>query len=295
LPIENRGEEPVQIRAFSSSCECLHIEPKALRIHPGQVAKVTLTLDLMPRRHDPRAGRVRPFAVAIWPRTEDTVSGQPENRWTVEGRVRCALRFEEPSLDFGSCSELEQPLPTKKTIVTCLEPVEDLIARSTSHQFRVQVKRDEKDPSRFELAVEPRGKLPPGPLVGEVRVAARVKGQQLPSKSLSLRGQIVSDIQATPAAVVFGARSVGATVEENVVFRSRQGQAITVTKVAAQGEGLTVAALPPDEFNGPRFRVTQRISFPGLRQGVIRFTIRGAEAHEWQVEGAVSYLGMRAQ
>lgn len=198
LPIENRQDHEARIEGFSKSCTCLKTEPSELVIPAGQTREVRLNLDLTARERKSLPPPVRDFSVSITPRIHAPKKKLPRIDWKVHGRVRTAISFDKPTVDFGRCSEATHLLPVQKVLVTSVVPLQDLTAVSKSDALRVQVTRMTDDTQRFELAISAL-KLPIGPIKSEISVEPLLSdGQPLPKMLLPVNGSVVSDFQASP-------------------------------------------------------------------------------------------------
>lgn len=293
LPIENRQGHDVEIREFASSCTCLEIAPRSLVIPAGQSREVCLTLDLTTKEPAFLHSEWRDFQASIWPRMHDDRQARLEE-WKIRGRVRSAICFDKPLVDFGRHSEASQPLPPQKVVVTTFVPLQHLIARSNADALRVQVERHPDAPGQFELVLSP-SKLPAEPFRFEVAIVPQLSdGRLLPGKSLCVTGRVVCDFQAAPPAVLLGARQVGETAEETVTLHSLSGQRFSVMGIAIQGEGLVVDQVSEQKAEAPKFLLKQQILKTGQQHGRVVFHVRTRKAGDAEVVVPVSYLGLHS-
>ena len=68
VPVRNISSKAMTVR-FANHCDCAGIEPKELRLEPGETGRVVLILDLMHNRARYAGRTIRPFAAhfdAIW-------------------------------------------------------------------------------------------------------------------------------------------------------------------------------------------------------------------------------------
>jgi hypothetical protein len=293
LPIENRRSHDIEIVEFSSSCTCSMLEPRSLNIPAGQSREVRLTLDLTAQRSKLPDAEWRDFEVRLWPRVQRASLNAPAKGWAIRGRVHTAIRFEQPVLDLGRHSELSQPLTPQTIVVTSYVPLRDLTVISSSPDFQVQTQRSADEQSQFELMISPKAHLPVGAVQFQITAVPQTSaGQQLPGKSLPVTGLILSDLQASPPAALFGARPIGEVAQETVTLHSLTGQRFTVTDMAVDADDLAIERVLTEKTVEPAFILKQRVTKQGHQAGraVIRVeTTKGSTA---EISVPVSYLGI---
>ncbi len=290
LQVHNTGRKPIRIASFSHSCSCATIEPRSLVIPAGETHELKLTIDLA----DTDVGSDEPtrqFRLQLWPQLE--LGGSVRYEWTVRGVVRKPVRLGQKWLDVGEVPEGNQPILPKRATVKALIPLRQLTVSCTSSAFQAVVRHRPGDLSVFDLEVAPCRTLPPGPIKFDIVVVPELPdGKRLSPKRLPVVGYILSDIKASPPEGVFGARSVGETVEETVTLHSLTGQTFAVSGVTAEGEGLSVRRLEV-ETGEPTFQIQQRITKPGEQTSSVVFMVRLADGVKKEINFGVCYRGLQ--
>ena len=213
----------------------------------------------------------------------------------IRGRVRTAIQFERPFVDLGRHSEREQPLVPQRVAVQCIVPLDGLDAKSDSSDVSVDVQRPVGDPSCFVLVVTPRARLKRGKIRCNVTATARKsEGQLLPPKVLPVGGEIVSDIQAVPETILFGARSVGEVGVDTVTLSSLTGQRFQVVGTVVEGNGISVEPANAAGAESPVFQVKQ-VMGPQRNTGLVAFKVRTTDGQESEVKVATSGHGVAVQ
>jgi hypothetical protein len=90
---------------------------------------------------------------------------------------------------------------------------------------------------------------------------------------------------------VFGSRPVGATVEQSLMLRSRDGRAFAVGEITSSLEGLRVVVVP-SPTGGRAYQATYAIDKPGRLFGEVRFTVRPTDRAEFKVRVPVYGYGL---
>jgi hypothetical protein len=296
LPITNIRGQDVEIKQFHTTCTCVDIEPKRLVIPAKQKREVRLTLNLTTAPLKEAGSPVRDLEVGVSP--EMSVEGRGVARttmWTIRGRIRSAIQCESSLIDFGSQSELGQPIPSQHTRITTFATLRSLKASCTSSQFDVKVQRGSPNASdSFDLVIAPNGKFPRGEFRCSIALVPELPdGQRLPPKQAEVRGRIIRDIEVSPANILFGACPIGASPAETVAFRSLTGRSFTVTGVRCEGDGLSAERVRTAASFGPTFEVKLRVSTSGDQGGKVFFRISCADGKEDEIAVPVSYYGLK--
>ena len=321
LPIKNRHTRDIHILGFASSCLCLSVEPRSLVVPAGGMSEVRLTLNLAYRTpqssrtsQPASSGRPTPttagkqrlvsdFSVEISPKIQGlhggTLSGSP---WKVKGHVRKALSLSTYSIWFADGLVRGQYFGPRVVEVTAYEPLRHLSANVDPSLAQVsvsRVKRPDDAVEQYQLSIQPREDLPVGPFEFTVELnAIKQSGSTLPTFPLRVSGKVVDDIRARPLSVIFGARTVGETVEETVTLLSSSDKSFSVERIGGGSEALTVQPIEmqPEAAGAHRkwvFRITKVIEQLGDCSNEIRFFVRveGTDAAVI-VPVRVSYLGI---
>jgi hypothetical protein len=293
LPITNHRGQDIEIKQFVKSCNCSQIEPPSLTIPAWETREIRLLLDLTAKKPAEFAAPVRDFEVSLSPE----IPGEKRSIWwKIQGRVRSVMQSDLPQIDFGNVSESSQSLPVKRTTLTTRDLVQNLAASSSSSQFAVTVeKRSSGKSNQFDLVVALKDAKKRGALACSVTVIPELSdGSRLPPRQLEVRGRIVSDIEASPAGVLFNACRVGTSKTETVTLRSLTGQAFTVTDMKCEGNGLSVQRRgSASKGGGLAFEVTQKAESNGEHNGKVIFRISRSGGKDEEVVVPVSYFGFK--
>lgn len=305
LPIQNTTGESLEILNFASSCSCVAVHPNSVVIPAGKTAEVRLTLNLTngsdagdasagaETRPDGGKGEPPswPFQAQITPQVRGGIPYQES--WVVKGRVRRPFHIEPPALDFGENLLREGSHPSRSAdIVSYVPGLNDLNANCDGSKATARLEQVAGSPGRYRLTVTPNPSLPSGPFRFQVRITGTTPDRTNVPGFVSAYGVVLRDVYAQPDTVVFGARPTGETCEETLLLRSRSGKAFTVRSVQSDPEGL-VAQDMGRVADGKLFRLSQRISELGHRQGMVRFSITGEDgANLTEITVSVAYHGM---
>jgi hypothetical protein len=286
-PIENREAEPIEVKSFGKTCNCLSIEPQSFVIRPGERRELRLHIDLISQTKP--TGEV---AVRLWPQlransgTELAKHRAPE--WTVSGQVRRALALDR-SVYLGRHSELAQPLLARTIPIEVLVPLESLSAQCDVPGFTASVELPQgKD--KTVLRLTPPSYLSVGAFQGTIRLKPVLKGgEALPAREIRFSGKIVPDVEVVPPVVQVGGRGLGETFEELVVLRSIAGRMLAAVRAETEGEGLSVEAIE----GGGSYRIRQRVCGVGLQTNRVHFHTE-SDGRPVAIVVPVSYTGLES-
>jgi hypothetical protein len=284
VPIENHEATPVEVASFSTTCNCLSVEPIAFVLAPGERRELRMRINLTSQVKD--TGEV---AVGLWAQVkkEDREPGEslgPE--WRIIGQVRRVLKFNRRLYYVGQHSELAQPLPAQTIPIEVLVPLESLSAECDLAGFTAKVECPQEGKTELRLtSVTSRGL---GAFEGTVCLHPVLKGgERLPIQRLEFEGKIVPDLAAMPPAVQVGGRVLGDTIEDVVMLRSLTGRDLLSVRAKAEGQGL---AVDPLEDN-LRFRIRQEVICTGSTMNRVHFYAKVA-GHDVQCILPVNYTGV---
>jgi hypothetical protein len=193
---------------------------------------------------------------------------------------------------FGNCSLDDDKGASQMVAVRASAPLVKLLAGCNSDRGSVRVQPGQ-DPERdFILHVKPSASLPDGPFAFQVRLQGVTGQGELPAVNLSVDGWIVSDIQAEPKSVLFGARVVGQSAAETVLLQSRRGETTHVSSVEVKGAGLAVEAIGQDAQGAHAYRLTQAIAQQGNHMTEAVFQLRLSDERQITRSVTVHYFGI---
>jgi hypothetical protein len=285
--IKNRGSSDVSISRFEMSCSCLSIDPKSVVITAGEQKGVQVNLDL----HNKGALNThKDFSAEIWPLLSGSSGSTRGHPWRISGRVRKLLSV-EPSVDFGSHSELAQPLPSRSLYISASVPLTRLSASCDSAFFNVMTKPVGPDRKRFELNVAPTCKLP----VGTFRFVVQLSGSgfemgESGDHEIKVTGDVQSDIQITPPKVLFGAKPVGYKSEDYLTAYSISRSNVRLLDISVTGDGLS--AQPIKATDNSVIHVKQDIVGLGKCVNQVKVLISSSEKETREVIVPVEYYGI---
>lgn len=264
-------------------------------IPPGEKRELQMTLDLTARPLKGPDPLVRDFQVQITPaRKEKESKGQMGKGWVVSGRVRKALRYEPPYLDFGKHSEYSQPVKGQEILVSAFAPVKNLEAKCSSPHFDVGVKKLDDDGKVYQVSVNPKPQVPIGSYKPELQINAFLdKGQKIKGREIPLRLEIADDIQTSPPQVHFGARTVGEMVEETMALTSLTQSPFQVLSFRVESpQGiLEPKTLVPGE-KGCHFQIQQKIVQLGEQAGEMIFSLQKRAGEKSELRIPIRYHGL---
>ncbi|HEV3258764.1 MAG TPA: hypothetical protein VG013_17975 [Gemmataceae bacterium] len=264
VPIENDEEKPVEVESFSTTCNCLSVEPQSFVLKAGERRELRLQIDL--------GSQVKPtgeVTVRLSPRLKQTGGTNLAKRfgpeWTVSGQVRRLLAFDK-FVYLGRHSELAQPLPVRTIPVQALVPLQSLSAQCDLPGFAPSIQRPER--RKFLLRLTPVSPRPAGAFEGTVSLKPILEGgKRLPAQRIRFGGRIVPDIESVPPVLQVGGRRLGEAFEDVVLLRSLTARHLSAVRAEAKGNGLAVETLDGTGL----FRIRQRVCSPGSRTNRVRF------------------------
>lgn len=297
LPIENHSPSDVTIERFYNSCVCTEINPSSLVIPAGQSRDIRLTIDLLTEKaYDRPPEAVRDFAVAVQAVVKGADGKKTDQGWEVRGRVKTAIQFEQPVVDFGTHSELAQPLPPRRIAVRCFTRLDSLAVSGSLHNFPVRVTRRSEGPLEFDLEIVPKAGLPVEEYKFDLSVVPILPGKKrLAAKKLHVVAWVVPDLQASPPEVALGAVPVGESAEATITLSSLTGCVFTVEGWHCTSDQVTVERKVADTGD-PAFQVKwARVSAPGQQRAeiVFRATVGGKDGNPVKVP--VTCLGIAGE
>ncbi len=292
----NPGTGEVDIEDFSSSCTCSSISPRSLVIPSGQTRTIRLTIDLTGHAPQYQDNSVHEFEVSLAPRIK-TGSPRSSEVWAVRGRVRTVIQVKPSVVDLGRYSELAQPLPAGSVEVMVAEAVRSVATRSSTTQFHASLEPVGHTPGRRKLTVTPVGKLRVGPISSHVTLLSHGKeGRRLPPKEIRITGEVLPDVQASPPAVLFGAKMVGEKVEDTLTLRSLVGQPFRLERLRVDCEGFSAERTGGGAESGIAHTIRMKglIRGTGEVEGRVWVTALRTDGRRQQIAIPLRYHGLEA-
>ncbi len=294
VQIENRKGSDVTIERFYNSCVCTEISPQSLVIPAGQSREIRLVIDLRSRYgYKESTGAVRNFAVSVGAIVAGPDGERVDKGWDVQGRVKRAIEFEQPEIDFGTHSERESPLPARRISVQSLATLDSLMVTGGLTDFPVKVIRNQASPSSLDLEIGPVGPLVEAQYNFALSVTPVLPdGTRLPPYKLPVRATIVPDVQAFPPEIQFGAVQLGEMAETIMTLASLTGKAFTV-KDWNSSSGEVIIGLQGDNQREPVFQVQwKQVMSLGEHKSEVVIRIETDKKEEKVVRVPIKCLGI---
>ena|GEM_PF-5896647 len=251
LTIHNPTGKDVKIDDWFHTCNCVSIEPKTLRILPGEIATAKLTLNLLDDSPSAEGKLRRDFDVGIVPLIEGKYLGQ--RGWTITGKIRRILStsptrlFVTEELIRGTAYAQQEIRVKAHTLLHSIKPTCKVASvgirlGSTSNDFIVGMNFYDwlsAGRHRTELILEALG--------SDLKPIGRTV---LPVEVL-----VVEPVMAMPGAIIVGASAFGDVHEETIVLMSRFKEPFIVSGVKSSSANIVVEALA-SRLHEYRVRVT---------------------------------------
>jgi hypothetical protein len=273
LPITNTTDEDILIDHFASSCVCLFAHNKSLLVPGHATREVAITVDFRRAFSREAISDVWPFEVRVAPLLAQRVSVRPPT-WTLRGTVCRLIDFSPPLVDLGRIVTGAQASQSHNVVISTHSPVRTIKASCDSTLASVSV-TSSSVPNQFVLTITPQTTLP----VGRVELETTLQifpldGKQVPHISFFSLATVVTDVQATPASVLFGTRQLGYIGEETVIFSSASDQLLELQSVEYDRGDLEIQPLRIDDRTRLAFRIRQKITRLGKLTTTAIFTFR---------------------
>ena len=292
VPLHNPTDREVVVDDVFTSCTCSVVEGKKFAVAPGETHDVELVIDLTRQSGATETNGIRDFGVKLAPTVRGEDGTPIKAAWLVQGRVRTAFRLTPRLVDFGTQSVEGQPLMPQRLEIKGHFVLDELTVATSNKDLKVEIRRLSETDSHFELIVTPMKPMPVGKIEAEVRLHPRSpQYPTIPVQFIAVAGQIVEDVQAIPASVSFGSRTVGEVAEEVITLESLTKSGFTVESWRVRGEGLTVER----ERETGAFKVRQVAKAAGEHATGIEFEVRTAAGRQFLLAVAVSYYGIAAE
>jgi hypothetical protein len=145
---------------------------------------------------------------------------------------------------------------------------------------------------RFRLHVRNKGPLTMGSVSTKVRLTPWSKtNEELATKDVTILGEVVPDIAATPHELYHGMRSLTGAEEEVVQLHSLTNHAFRVKQFSSEHPDLSVLSL--SNRANPTFRLLTKFTNPGDQRAVAAFVVEDDLGEQHRVDVAVRYYGMK--
>lgn len=293
FPVINRSCRDIEIVGFRPSCQCTAVEPKTLRIPPGESRSLRLALNLMPASEADLESPIRPFAVTVQPIFK---GGWPrQDGWQVTGVVRNPYVVSPPFVNFGDSLVEGHDFGSRTVEVRCEEPIIELAAKSQAVSVTTAVNRDAVDNQLFRVIVTPRGDLPLG--THEFRILLQgttPQGGRLLSVPLKGLARVVPDAEIAPPMLAFGMVDLGETVQRDLLIASRSGRPIEISGVDGTVRAIELVGEPPaGSATSHNLQFSLRADRAGFQTGEVAVHVQtSGQADERELAVRYCYSGV---
>ena len=290
IPVENRSGKEKVVRYFASSCGCVSVEPKSVRIPPSGKVNVTLTFDLtkaFPARSD---DGVQSLYVKVVPVLNNQV--RPEGGWTFCGRVRRLATFTPASIQLWAGLYHGRTDIHRSVDVLLHVPAKKVVAKSSSPFLSTSLVRRALD--RYQLDLVFSNQAPAGSFDHSVQLSITDEdGREKAGPKLEVKGMVNEEVEAIPGHVSFGAARVGTTLSENVHLKPGTKEGIRLVGVDNPCLDASVVQTNYGE-EGISFRIVQHIKQAGQQSYIVSFRLEsmGSNRRQIVVPVKVNYYGI---
>jgi hypothetical protein len=277
LPIQNRSGQPVHITEFKTSCSCLSVEPKEVRLGAGEDAAIQLALN-------PWLG---PGSGYTDNDQSITVGGYDKDGFQVlttviRGRRKRILDVNSAVISFPE-QLWHQKVQTSHTI-RIRPKVRVSGLRAAPHDEIKSVVKVVPDGYELVAQVAPKD---PGRFTHKVRLEALAEdGVVIGIRELLIDEVVQELVVAMPSSKNFGARSIGEVASVEVRLVSAQGQPVSVARVLPSE--VTKARQTDDSTT---YVIEMKIG-PKHNSGQVDFLVEGAGRARLVVKVTVSAYGI---
>ncbi|MCO6453808.1 MAG: DUF1573 domain-containing protein [Pirellulaceae bacterium] len=268
LLIRNKGRSKVEFAEFTSSCNCLTVEPRRLIVGPGETRELRLVLDLTTARAELHGGEAA-FAANV---VGSTRRGGAV-RFRVTGTVLTPLIFDPVEVSFRGGDRITAG-ETAERLVRLMSngDVIDVQANCAATLGTVGVHRDGQSWLMY-FQLKPHTER--GPINEVIHVGCRLPNGNIVHTTIPVRATVVSDIVAIPE-VLRLARGQVTSDEQFVLLQSRSADEF-VANILEHPQGTRVQL----SDNGALKTVTMVVSdSSAFRGGDLVVGVRSRHADE---------------
>jgi hypothetical protein len=289
IPIENPTKNDIGILGFQTSCGCISFEPTSVVIPSGQTETFRLKLNLLLTSRKLADLDSSDVEIAFAPQVREASLQQVG--WILRGRVRRLLRLSPRQLHMTEGLLVGQPFDEQTVVANSTIALDSISASCDPATGWAQVIKCLDKQNTFVIKVRPKQDLQPGPFRFNVTLQPTRDTQKLPKTTLKVDGKILSDINATPEFLFFGAQPIGKTVTETVILQAEGNKTFIIKGIESKSDGLTIQRASEGE-GFKAFHVSQTISKLGKKEGEITFLLRKEDKTASTVVVRSVYIGI---
>lgn len=281
--VENRTDGDIAVSRIDSSCGCTAVTPETFIVPARGSHGIVATLDLMAK--DVHASQLpsREFTVQLAPRYK--VPGAPHGGWTLRGVVLKNPLLAIPSrlLIGPAVVRGESPAPQQVVVTPTKKLGPTTVSCDPPSAASVAILELSGSGNQRVLSIVPSSQLPVGPFAFLVNVDAQTEaGVPLPRCVIPVTGHVVEDPFLLPSTMMVGARTLGETVEDDVIIGSRGGKEFAVSNVRCSAQDISVTRIGESQATDAhsyhlRVHVSQTGHFSGTVSFLVKYADDGAE------------------
>jgi hypothetical protein len=289
IAVENRNDSETTVHHFSSSCDCLSVEPSSLLIPPKGKVNLTLKIDLTKASSTRTIDGMQGLCVRVVPVLENEI--QPAGGWTFCGKIKRQATFMPREVHVWAGLYHGRSDVHRKVDVLLHVPARNVEAISDSCYLSSNLKKQESNKYQLDLALS--SLAPEGAF--EHTVQLKIIGEdglEKPAPKLKVKGAVLGQVEAVPSYAYFGVSEVGATLSQNIHLKGASKTGLRLIKIDNPCPDSSVVEAQSDS-GGILCKIVQRVTQSGLQSYILRFHIEstGSMRREFLVPIKVNYYG----
>ncbi len=289
VPVYNRSSHDLVVTDINVSCKCTRVVPTSFKIAPGDQLNVSFTIDLTSNNTNP-PGMLREFkldfALALDSRRV------PIYHAVLTGRVKNYLSLSVPTLEFEQDDYIVETrrYRTKQVALASAEPLASI---AISVEPPILDASHELNGTSGAVNVRPKDDVPSGAFSAVVNISGvPATGEQRPSQSFVVSGNIQRDVLLSPTHLSFGPASIGSYRQATVSLKSRTGVPLTVEATEVTNPNISIQKVNMPSILGEVFSVGCRISKAGVENSVVEILVRRSVDESERLRLQVSCIGV---
>jgi hypothetical protein len=260
-------------------------------LQPGETKPFQATLSLVSR-----SGAVAGDPISISIGATSAVGGQLQRpiEWQLRGTVLPTIRLKPTTIDFGIVSNRVPPIEST-VAVTSAANIERIQCESAAN-WMVDVSRKKNAPdTQFRVIVRSQGPLSPRQVADTIRVIPIDRqGKHLPEKTLTIKGNIVSDVVSTPPQLHCGRQPCGAVVDEVIQFRSLTERRFSVIGKNCDDSAIEIVRIGKETDRNPwTYSLRIHCDKAGPEEVVPDFEIQDEDGSRYKLVVPIRYQGIQ--
>jgi hypothetical protein len=288
--IRNTGDRRLTIATFRSSCDCLRIEPDAeVPFLPNETKSFSMKLKLLAKGFMSEESLRIPIAAVF------SHEGEPATvaRWEIRGVLIPTIKVRPSILRIGTHSD-RAPLLECQLDVDIGAAVKTVqCAENAYWHARIAERTDPSGRKAFRIVLQSAGTLSPRSISDTLElIPIAPSGERFPAKSVTIEGEILHDIVASPAEIQFGPRQCMTAAVEPVALRSLTNRPFSITSVSTKTKSLRIIPVSSDP-NGHIYSLQMQFESPSKQSALAEFEVQDDQGARYSVPVPVHYCGVR--